>query len=342
MNSTANVDVLLSNDLEGLSERKEHRFEVEFIPEPPFPREVFFDVSSACNHWCFFCANPTQKLLKGQGLIDEKLVCRLLDEVSQNGTTQVGLYSTGEPFMHKGLARMTAKAKSVGIPYVFMSTNGALATPKRAKPVLDAGMDSIKFSVNAGTRDSYKNVHGKDQFDLVKEHIRWFSNYRETSGLTYKIYISSVQTSKNKGEWEGLKESLSPYVDEFDMRSCSNQGGNMYVNNSTETIDASNLLGSLKPTQLKHKRCPDPFHRLVVTSEGYATVCVVDYKNYLTVANLHKNTIKEAWTNEVFVDLRKRHLSGNLDGLICKNCLHNSNDPSFPLMPDISRPHCEG
>ena len=70
--------------------------------------------------------------------------------------------------------------------------------------------------------------------------------------------------------------------------------------------------------------------------------CVVDYKNYLTVANLHKNTIKEAWTNEVFVDLRKRHLSGHLDGLICKTCLHNSNDPSFPLMPDISRPHCEG
>ena len=34
--------------------------------------------------------------------------------------------------MHKGLARMTAKAKSVGIPYVFISTNGALATPKRA------------------------------------------------------------------------------------------------------------------------------------------------------------------------------------------------------------------
>ena len=66
-------------------------------------------------------------------------------------------------------------------------------------------MDSIKFSVNAGTRDSYKNVHGKDQFDLVQENIRWFSNYRETSGLKYNIYVSSVQTSKNKGEWDGLK-----------------------------------------------------------------------------------------------------------------------------------------
>ena len=41
MNSTVNVDVLLSNALEGLSERKEHRCEVEFVPEPPFPREVF-------------------------------------------------------------------------------------------------------------------------------------------------------------------------------------------------------------------------------------------------------------------------------------------------------------
>ena len=33
MNSSANVDVLLGNDLEGLSDRKEHRFEVEFVSE---------------------------------------------------------------------------------------------------------------------------------------------------------------------------------------------------------------------------------------------------------------------------------------------------------------------
>ena len=336
MNSR-NIDNGVRNDeAEGLSAKKDRSFDVEFVPEPPFPKEVFFDVASACNHSCFFCANPTMKILKGQGLIDESLVFRLLDEVSQYAQTQVGLYATGEPFLHKGLARMTEKAKSVGIPYVFISTNGALATPERAKPVLDAGMDSIKFSVNAGTRESYKNVHGRDQFDRVQKHIRWFANYRETSGLKYKIYASCVQTSKIEGEWETLNELLDPYVDEIDMRSCSNQGGNMYVNNLTEDIDPRNLLGSLKPAQLKHKVCPDPFHRLVVTPEGYATVCVVDYKNYLTVANLHKNSIKDAWTNEVFVNLRKRHLSGNLDGLICKNCLHNCNEPSFPLMSEVS------
>ena len=40
--STVNVDLPLSNALEGLSERKEHRFEVEFVPEPPFSQGSIF------------------------------------------------------------------------------------------------------------------------------------------------------------------------------------------------------------------------------------------------------------------------------------------------------------
>ena len=147
------------------------------------------------------------------------------------GTTDISLYATGEPFLHPGLAEITREAKNVGIGYVFISTNGALATPKKAKPVLDAGMDSIKFSVNGGTRESYKNVHGRDQFDRVISHIKWFSEYRQKSGLKYKIFVSSVQSTRNKDEWQGLENLLSPFVDEMDIRHVSNQGGNMYENN---------------------------------------------------------------------------------------------------------------
>ena len=88
---------------------------------------------------------------------------------------------------------------------------------------------------------------------------------------------------------------------------------------------------------LNKKCCPDPFSRLTVTPEGYASVCVVDYKNYLTVADLNKSTLVEAWNSDLFVKLRKRHLENKLDGLICKNCLYNSNEPFYPLMPSLSR-----
>ena len=323
--------------MNNLSAKKSYRFEVEYTTSPSFPREVFFDIAGACNHSCFFCGNAKTD---NNVLLDKNLVFRLLKEAMDNGVTDVALYATGEPLLHPDLAEMTREAKRLGIHYLFISTNGALATPKRAKPILDAGMDSIKFSVNGGTRESYKNVHGRDQFERVISHIKWFSEYRQKSGLKYKIYVSSVQSTRNIDEWQGLENLLSPFVDEMDVRHVSNQGGNMYENNLTEEINPNNLLGSLQNNQmnnLKNKCCPDPFHRLTVTPEGYASVCVVDYKNYLTVADLNKSTLLEAWNSDLFVNLRKKHLENKLDGLICKNCLYNSNEPYDPLMPSLSR-----
>ena len=44
----------------------------------------------------------------------------------------------------------------------------------------------------------------------------------------------------------------------------------MYVNNSTETIDPSNLLGSLKPSQLKHTVLP---RSISSTSRHFGGLC---------------------------------------------------------------------
>jgi MoaA/NifB/PqqE/SkfB family radical SAM enzyme len=290
-------------------------------PYPPRPKELLFDITSACNQACYFCGN--QKKDK-KAYIDKKIVFRLMREAKEIGITDIALYLTGEPFLHKDLAEMVLFGKEIGIEYIFLSTNGSLATPERAKPVLDAGIDSIKFSINAGTRESYLRVHGKDHFDTVMANIKWFSKYRRESGLKYRIYVSMVKNSKAEGDERLLKDAVSPFIDEFDLRNCSNQGGNMYENNATETIQKNNLLGSLKEHQY-FGRCPDIFSRMSVTVEGYATACVVDYKGYLIMGDLNKSTIKEVWGGEAYTRLRKMHISGNLKGIVCYNCLNNTN-----------------
>ena len=47
-----------------------------------------------------------------------------------------------------------------------MTSNGALATPEKIRAVIDAGLDSIKFSINAPERKMYAFIHGKDDFDM--------------------------------------------------------------------------------------------------------------------------------------------------------------------------------
>jgi len=317
------------------NKKKAQRTQVEWNnPRPPFPREVFFDISNACNHTCVFCSNP--KITKRANMSKE-LAFRLLRECKENGTTDVGLYATGEPFLRNDLAEFVRYAKGIGIEYVFITTNAALATPERAKPVLDAGIDSVKFSVNAGTRESYKKIHGSDDFDKVIEHIKWFHAYREKNGLKCGLYFSMVPTRLTEGEWPILRDLLAPYTDDENLRSCSNQGGNMYENNKTETIDKDNILGSMLPGQ-KLGKCPDPFFRCTITPQGFLTTCCVDYQNYLCVADLNETTLKEAWHNDHYVKLRERHMSGDLKGLICHNCLGNCDEPVVPIVAEFARP----
>ena len=45
-------------------------------------------------------------------------------------------------------------------------------------PRIDAGLDSIKFSINAGSRATYALIHGKDDFERVSEHLAWISDWR--------------------------------------------------------------------------------------------------------------------------------------------------------------------
>ncbi|MFH1317981.1 MAG: radical SAM/SPASM domain-containing protein [Candidatus Omnitrophota bacterium] len=320
--------------METLSAKKAKRMEVDFYnPYPPFPRQVFFDLNNTCNCRCIFCGSA--KITK-RAYLDKKLGFKLLQDFFDNGTKEIDLAVTGEPFLRKDLADFVAKAKKIGYEYIFIDTNGILANPECAKPVLDAGLDSVKVSINAGKRESYLKVQGVDAFDTVIKNIKWLHDYRQKSGLSYCIYASMVPLSITDGEFPILQKLILDYVDEIDYRGCSNQGGNMLENNLTEKINKRNLLGSLKKEQYTN-RCPDIFFRAIVTPEGFLSACVVDYQNYLIVADLNKTYIKDAWNNEAYVSLRKKHISGNLKGLNCHNCLNNCQEEVQPLLPGFAR-----
>ncbi|MFH1772672.1 MAG: radical SAM protein [Candidatus Omnitrophota bacterium] len=320
---------------ESLAVKKSRRMAVDLNnPYPPFPREVFFDLNNACNSKCFFCSNHK---VTQRDYLDKELGFKLLKDFYDNGTREVAFYATGEPFLRDDLADFVEKARLIGYEYIFISSNGIIANRNRAKPVLDAGLNSIKFSINAGNRETYKKVHGVDAFDKVIENVKWFYNYREESALDYGIYVSMVPSSLTQGQWPTLYEILKPYVDEMDYRGCSNQGGNILENNMTEHIDSRNLLGSLKNNQYTG-RCPDIFFRCTVTPQGYLSACVVDYQNFLVVADLNKVSVKEAWHNAKYLELRNRHINADLDGLTCFNCLNNKECCAEPLSEEFARP----
>lgn len=304
----------------------------EIIPD--FPKVMLMETTNCCNHNCVFCSHS--KMTRPKGFMREELAYRILKEAYWGGVEEVGFYMLGEPLLDPNLEKYIKYAKELGFSYIFLTTNGFLLDEKRMISIIESGLDSIKFSINGGRSDHYLFVHGVDCFQQVKNNIIRLSNYRKDNKLKFKIYISSVLTRYTQDDAKDINEIFATYVDDISIFYCNDQGGNM----SDEVGNALAVEGT-KSIQREKGFCFYPFNRLHVTYEGYLNICCVDFQNFLAVEDLNNISLKDAWNSERFQQIRKRHLDRNLKGLLCYNCLENTNSNVEPILESCASPCCQ-
>jgi cytidyltransferase-like protein len=294
--------------------------------EPPFPRSNFLiETSNACNHDCIFCAH--RKMKRKIGRIKPETVESVLSQAYSLGTREVGFYATGEPFLVKELPDYIALAKRIGYEYVYLTSNGALATPERVKAVVDAGLDSIKLSINAPERRLYEFIHGHDDFDKVFENLKFLSQYRQECGRWYKIFITGILTRYTENLKPKWFEVFYGLADEIVFKNVYNQGGYM--------PEVDTLLKCRSDNEI-YRRCNLPFDAISVTYEGYLSVENADYENWLVVADLNKTSLKDAWSGENMKRVRQAFIDDKMEGIICDSCVHHCEKPSKPIMPELA------
>src|SRR6476661_7851094 len=120
---------------------------VTAIPQPylssrlPAPRAVKIELTSQCNYRCGFCAHRLR--MKSRGGMDRAFFERIVGEMVAAGVEVLGMFYIGESFMCDWLPEALAFAKLRGMRYVFLTTNGSLATPGRVRDCMEAGLDSL-------------------------------------------------------------------------------------------------------------------------------------------------------------------------------------------------------
>lgn len=286
------------------------------------PSEMLMDVTNRCNYACVFCTHPYMKLKRGE--IDPALADRILHEAYEMGIRRVGFYTTGEMFLCRNIETHIRNAKKCGFTYIYSDTNGALATKENMKRVLLAGLDSIKFSINAGSRETYRQVHGKDYFDTVLKNLADCHALRDELGLQYKIMVSCVVTSLMEHEVAALRELVAPYTDELFFH-----GAEPVVTQSCPAV--SDLTPVTTPPEPHVIPCPIPFFRVQVTYDGYLSACCRDYDHELLLADLKTTSLQEAWNSERAVHFRERHLKKDVQGTMCYKCAVDPYSPYEPL-----------
>jgi MoaA/NifB/PqqE/SkfB family radical SAM enzyme len=131
--------------------------------ENVFPIYVEASPSGACNHRCKMCALDFLKY--GPNLYDLEKWETVLDWLKYDGIKSIMYAGEGEPFTHAKMNKIVKNTHSRGID-VAITTNGVLFTEKNHE-ILER-TEWIKVSVNAGTKETYANIHGCDEGDFEK------------------------------------------------------------------------------------------------------------------------------------------------------------------------------
>lgn len=291
---------------------------------PPVPvRHVQIEISNLCNYQCIFC--PRTKTVRKKGMIEDDLFYRLLQEVYDFGAREMSFHYSGDPFLHPKLAEYVKRAKEVGYSYVYIDTNGAEASPERIRAVIDAGVDSIKFSVNAGAKETYAFIHGVDALDTVIKNITYCDQYRKEFNPQMKLFVSCVYTKYTQDERQQIAE-LFHFCDEVIFQPAADFSGVMPEVNELLKGEGDNNYSNVCP-------CPMVFGGIYITYEGYLSACCTNFDNHVVVADLKKMSLRDAWYGKKMTELRRRHLENNLKGLVCYNCVYHQKEPFEALCP---------
>jgi MoaA/NifB/PqqE/SkfB family radical SAM enzyme len=157
---------------------------------------VYVEPTTRCNLRCRTCIRNVWD--EPAGSMSARTFARLLDgvrHVSPLPTIFFGGF--GEPFAHRGLLGMIARAKSVGCP-VELITNGTRLGVEVREELVRIGLDRLWVSIDGATRESYADVRLWDALPQVTQDLARLRELRIATGSTVpRLGIAFVAMKRN-------------------------------------------------------------------------------------------------------------------------------------------------
>jgi len=132
----------------------------------PHPVNWHTYISNKCPYDCEFCIMQDEHAKHKNAMLPEGTLDKLADDADRLGVKLVHISGGGEPLTHPYVNEFIRRLKDRRIT-VAMSTNGYHLDR------LDAQVDHLRVSFNAGTKESYARVQNTkpESFDRVRKNL---------------------------------------------------------------------------------------------------------------------------------------------------------------------------
>jgi len=290
---------------------------------------------NSCNHRCSFCALD---YLKSKGsAIDKDVLIRTLKNMSEFGVKSIMFAGEGEPFLYGPLAEVIEKAKGFGLD-IAITTNGALFDEKKINAILK-NLSWIKFSIDAGKKETYAKIHGCKEEDFLKviSNIKLACEYRSKNNSDCAIGCQMLLIPTNISEVEDLiihiKNTgadylvLKPYSQHpnsvnklsLDLKKEDEHLSNLASKHSTDSfkvIYRKSSASEIYEKGIEYDICYGINFFALIDALGNIIPCNIFYeKEEYYYGNIYKNTFKEIWSGE-----QRKAVVAKLYKQGCKEC----------------------
>jgi MoaA/NifB/PqqE/SkfB family radical SAM enzyme len=303
------------------------RIAAEYLKaELPAPKSVKIEISPRCNYRCGFCALRTREQ-QPKWDMDFELFKRITREMREAGVQEIGCFYLGESFMNPRLLVDCIRylKKELAFPYVFLTSNASMSFAEAVEECMKAGLDSLKWSVNAADEKQFEAIMGVAGrlFRHALANVKAAWAVRQAKGYSTGLYASSIRyDGEQQQKMEALlHEHVRPYVDEHYWLPLYSMGA--FATSREEelgyrpTAGNQGRLGALR----EPLPCWSAFTEGHVTADGKLSACCFDANANWTMGDLTQQSFMDAWNSAGFVKLRAAHLRRDVRGTVCEQCI---------------------
>ena len=325
----------------------------------PGPTYVQIEPVGECNLRCTMCPinYRDDHPLNGSRhkMMDFDLFRSIVDQFTNMKTLH--LQGLGEPTLHPRFFDMVTYAVNKGIR-VTTNTNLTTLNPKRALLAVTSGLDTLHFSIDGTTAETYERIRVNARFDRVIANLENLVNHKRQLGSALPhLHMVMVIMQQNLAELPDLVRLASHYgAEEVFAQQLSHDFGDPAFHKSFQPLNDYVKEQSLlyeDPQRIEHyfsqakalaqelgvalrlprprvkpypadmpgrERCDWPWSSAYVSFQGYALpCCIASSPDVMQLGLINAENLEAVWNGPAYQDFRAK-LASSTPPEICRSC----------------------
>ena len=290
----------------------------------PFPAGIQIETTSRCNAKCGFCPHPVVSKTEPQGVMEDALYRRLIDEVSGYPVQLLQPFLNNDPLMDKRIVERTEyMVRKNPHAQVCITTNGALLHQGVAEGLASLPLHTIHISSNGLTGDTYLDTMKIDGYTVLRNVNRLLDCLQRRNSRT-RLVVTAILMKRNRDEVALMREYWRSRGVEFYLNPLNDRAGNIDVAEFAEMLPFTEPANRSQLHNWHMTACQALYSSLAVLWNGDVVTCCMDWRRDNVMGSVRDATIREVWEGAQYRAIRALSDHGRLNERpLCNGCGHN-------------------